>query len=68
MLNQIGVNARKLVLNYYVLLKVVRIPFTRSNYIGLRLPFQSSPHLSQLLMRLDFNGFYSGRGGTLGTS
>ena len=29
---------------------------------------QSSPHLSQLLMRLDFNGYYSESGGTLGTS
>jgi len=28
----------------------------------------SSPHLSQLLMRLDFNGYYSESGGTLGTS
>lgn len=27
----------------------------------------SSPHLSQLLMRLDFNGYYSESGGTLGT-
>ena len=41
-----------------------KFSFASSNFLFL----QSSPHLSQLLMRLDFNGFYSDHGGKLGSS
>merc|ERR1711989_125097 len=48
-----------------VLAQSHKFSFAFSNHFHF---LQSSPHLSQLLMRLDFNGFYSDHGGKLGSS